>query len=637
MGKISGIYQCPSCSAAITFRSETTRIKICTCGAVVHRLESDELILKTVPVITGSNDLLQPGTQGSYDGFKFEILGRFRLWLEESVFNYWTISFADGTTTLLAEGYGLYAILKKTTLGKAVTGDQLKTLAPAQPIELFFQEKYFLKTGDHAWKYEIEGEVFLPECNDAFPVFDLYAKDDKHIQLFEFLPGYLVAYSVLYTEFQRLKLTGLNTSPIVPKEIVCPGCKSRIQVMTWPYAQSCSCTQCGARSAFNQKNENFQRISADISDRNELSLALRSKGTIKNIAYEVVGYALKEDDSEYHWRWKEYVLYNREEGYAFLSEYAGNWIYAREKGDSPVIATDNPVALDYKGREFKLYNKYRIKIVDTAGEFPYNIFDDKQAQSAEFIDPPYMWVYEKSREEGISWFLSEHIDWRWLAEQFQSTLPYKEEKGVLEPRGFTSYGQLGIATAIAIAVLFVTHFCLSFTQPDRMILDTNIPFRDSGTTITFVSSKFELTKWRNNLEFDISAPVENTWVDLGITLVNNSTGTEQSVGQLVQYYHGYEDGESWSEGSNQERTYMSGIPSGTYFLRIEMEREKAYSWGSLSGADLTVRANVPNHRNFFIILGLLLIYPSISFYFIRVADMDRWSGSPYSPYNKNRS
>jgi len=635
MGKMTGIYQCPACSAPVTFRSGETRLIVCpSCSTALNRLESDDLVVSQAAVIKDHNDLIRSGSKGIIQDQPFEILGRFRVWLDESVMNYWTVLVKGSALCILAEGYGMYAFLRRITLDKALTPSGIDQLKSLDSLPLLGEDAYFLQRKDDCWKYEVEGEVWMPECNSTFRIFDFYARGSKHIELIEFLPNFLAAYELRYTDFSSLQLTGLNDKPVTPKELTCTQCRSNIRVKTFPYAQSCSCPGCGARFVFKDSGE-FRSSGKDKINQNQLALPLGAVGTLQGISYEVVGYALKEENTPAAASWKEYVLYNRAEGYAFLSEYRGSWLYAREKGDSPVLATNDASALTYQGVKFSLYNKYRIRILDTAGEFPYNIYDDTNIDSAEFIAPPQMWVFEKSREEGINWFLARHLDRDELLQQFPYDLPDQVETGVLDPKGFSSLRSLLIVTAVAIAVLVGVHLLIGASQQQRILLDKDILLPDSTASTSFASSKFQLTKFSSNLQFDIEAPVDNSWLDMDASLVDDRTGKEYVIQQVVQYYHGYEDGESWSEGSTRETVWLNSIPSGTYFLRIQASRDTtAGGWNGLRDFRLTVKNDVPSNRNLWIFIGLLLIWPIVQLCRILFFESRRWEGSLYSPYKR---
>jgi len=640
MGKETGLYQCPACSQSLIFQSKETRIKVCTCGAIANRLESDDLVKKSAFTIGDHNDLIQPGTTGTYKGQSFEVIGRFRLWLAESVYNYWTIVFAGGTPAILAEGYGMYAILQTMRPESNITAWDISRLEVADSISVTNEVPWYLQRRDKAWKYELEGEVWMPECTDQFELFDLYARGDRHVEAIQYLKDYIVFYNVDFVEYSSLNLQNLNTGTPEPKQVFCANCNTNIEVKTFPYAQSCSCTGCGTRFAFKDAGSGFRTLKQDTGNDNALAIQLGSKGTIKGIDYEVIGYALKEEDNAEAARWKEYVLYNRAEGYAFLSEYAGSWLYARERGNSPVIGSNSPDSIYYKGAEYDLYNRYSIRIVDTAGEFPYDIFDDeRKIVSAEFIAPPIMWIYERSREEGINWFVGEHLDKKELERQFPgAALPAQTERGVLDPRGRTNLPLLIKTTFAGIIILTLVHFLVGFGQQQRTVFSGDLQLRDSTASSTFVSPKFTLHKWRSNLAFDLTSPVDNNWIDMEATLVNAGNGQEYSLQQTVEYYHGVDDGESWSDGDTHETAYLSSIPGGDYFLRIEASRDTTNgAWSSVRDLAVTVKNDVPMHRNLFIFLGMLLVWPVVAYIWFYVNERRRWQNSPYTPYKTTSS
>src|ERR1700761_8847185 len=188
MSRETGMYQCPSCSAAILFRSGDTRLFVCVCGQVLNRLDSDDLRAKSAFTITRHNDLIRIGTAGVFNGKRFEVIGRFRLWLQESVYNYWTILLEDGSLAMLAEGYGMYAVLQRTSLEQNISYFDLDRLSSTDSIRVIGESEWYLQRKDESHKYEVEGEVWMPECNDSFKLIDLYAKSDGHVEIIEYLP-----------------------------------------------------------------------------------------------------------------------------------------------------------------------------------------------------------------------------------------------------------------------------------------------------------------------------------------------------------------------------------------------------------------------------------------------------------------
>jgi hypothetical protein len=353
-------------------------------------------------------------------------------------------------------------------------------------------------------------------------------------------------------------------------------------------------------------------------------IPLQATGTIRGTRYRMVGFAEKEDEDGYSWR--EYTLFSPVQGYAYLSEYNGHWIFLKERADAPFLKNHNASDFYYKGKIFKEYNKYRSSLVYAQGEFPDDVFDNERPYSKEFIAPPELWSREM-RNWGICWYYGTHIAGKELHAAFEGiSLPYKIGVGAVQAAGNVGAGVLkksllGVIALFLILFLFTTAFNReavvyhnTFTLPDS----TNIPM--------VVSPKFKLNKWRSNLEFEITAPVNNNWFEAGITLVNADNGTEYSIEKGVEKYSGYEGGEYWNEGSDHDDAILHSIPAGNYFLQIQPVRGDA----TVNSFSLKVTYDVPMWRNFFIFVILALL-PLIGLYF-KGAYMEgvRWQNSPFA-------
>ena len=624
------IPQCPSCSRVLYFSHEDTTIITCSCGTVVERKEGGVLLSKPYYLIHHPYDRIQPGTTGKWQGKDFKVLGRFRVWLEESVYNYWTILFSDGELTYLGEGYGFYGIMSRTKV-EAAALIHLNTSDIKDDLSLLPDEKFVLEKNNKVSKWELEGEVYLPERNEQFRIFE-FSSANRQITLFQFLPQFTQAFEVAYTSFDALEFTNTRIADLPKKTFSCNSCSNEIVVKTYPYAQSCACIHCGTHHllrdgsfrSFNQRN------STDIGP----DIELGSTAVIKGILYECIGYTLKEENNQYASRWKEYTLYNREEGYAFLSEFEGNWIFLREQGKTPVTEGTKP-SISFMGEPFQLYNSYLYSIINAAGEFPDNIFNSSDTACKEFISPPEVWIQEYNKREGIVWFLGEHISGKELSSQFNfpEGLPQKNGIGPVEPRFFVSPFKLLRTGVLGLLALCLLHILVSFTKQERVVVNKNFLFNDSTHNVSFVTDKFHLDKWRSNLEFSVYAPVDNDWVEWNATLVNAKTGKEYTVEKGVEYYHGVSGGESWSEGSRHSKAYITYLPAGDYFIQVQGARNAASVYSPVSGFDLKVTYDVNNNRNLWWSLFFLAIWPIIQYIRINRIEKKRWYNSPFSPYS----
>lgn len=630
MATVSGLYACDSCNTTLTFLSKDTQWIACgACGTVHYRYDGVAPAKKPVRSIGSNNDIIQQGTTGHWQHKGFQVLGRVRYMFGDGVINFWTVMMEDGTVQYLSEGYGLYAMLVPMS---PVPDIDLKIFREAgEWTEPEKGQKLVLESIARCTTYEVAGEAWdaWGAFFDRKPVFyDFGGVNGGYITLGQ-VDTIVKAFEVHACSFTQLQLQQLNEMA-VPEDIVCTRCKKKHELISYPYAQSYAC-QCGAKLELDKDGEfrkdgSFNTVKALI--------PLGTIGTVKGIVYTVIGFAVKVDNTEYKSKWREYVLYNRAEGYAWLSEYDGHWIYSREKEVAPVIANQLELKeFNYKGKTFRLYGRYGYRITAAEGEFPGQAFDTAYTRCREFICPPYMWAEEEDSKEQVSYYLGEHIDREELQKVFGVKLPRQEGMGMLSPP-YIKPGGLVLVTLVAVLLLLAAHLLSGRGSTETMVLDKTYGWSSDSagkSAPVLVSETFHLPNWRNNVEVSTYANVNDSWVGADFELVNAATGEAYGLSQGVEYYHGYEDGESWSEGSTNASDVISGLPSGNYFLRTQLSQDNtARQW--VTEVSVKVKRNVAVDSNFYLLLLLLLIWPVVTYMRVWMADRTRWYNSDYSPY-----
>lgn len=621
------ILQCPACSAVINF-ADGINLRVCSsCGSVIWKKEDGSLQSKPQHIISDRHEVIQPGTIGVWEGKSFVVCGRFRAWFEEVVFNYWTIRLSDGKIAWLGEGYGLYSILTPTELGEEFSSYDLDKRKIGVAKKIGKKAIFILDKKQKTIKWEIEGELYIPGMS-SFRVLDFSSQEGINISLFEFEKLPVLAFDVKHTSFQQMQLQGLRTYSNTGKEFTCKQCNKPISIKTFPYSQSYGCVSCGAYYSLSNGMD-LKKEQASKTAKTDYALVIGAKGIFKGVQYEVIGYSRKEEQNIYHSKWMEYTLYNPEQGFAFLSEYEGHWMYLREKGDTPVLKNQEEKYFILDGTQFDLFNAYTYEVVLASGEFPYNIFDNQKTKVREYISPPYIWIQEKDEKEGIRWFNGIHADIKDIEKAFGlAAYPHKVGIGAIQPTHTISPIKLFKATLLAFIVLLSIHLIISFTKQNKILLEQQIMFSDSSDVVSMVTEKYHLDKSLSNLRFYISAPVRNSWIELNATLVNSVTGKEYSVEQGVEYYFGHSGGEGWSEGSTNETAYLTRIPSGTYFIQLEGLRES-----TVNKADsyfIRITYDVSNSRNLFVAAILLLLWPIGKYAISNFKEKRRWENSPFS-------
>ncbi len=634
MNSFSLIQQCPECNRVLNLKSAHLSHWHCQCGCMLFLAEDGSLKTTLIHSISSFLEIIKPGTKGSWNGNAFTVSGRFRLWFIENVFNYWTIELQDGSIKILGEAYGLYAIYEKIDFREIILFTKLNALQNNKSIWLGNTEYEFIRKNEVRF-WDAEGDFYKPLLNIRCS-FELMSPERNQVEIFELESDSFELYSVQYTSFESLQLYNLREQFDAGKKFLCESCGAETIVKLFPYSQCWTCNTCNsAHYYFN----GGQRLETSVPKLKPIGVfKIGDSLWLNDIGYEVLGYALKEDSQE-NYQWKEYTLFNRNVGFAFLNESDGHWTLLKETGDSPNMRMARAKSFEFNDRTFQLFNAYGFKIAQASGAFSGNIFNDSyKLYAKDFIAPPYILCVEQGDREHTTWFMGEHIATKELKKQTNQYLPVKMSIGPAEPKAMIELTFLVKCTLLVLLLLIGIHFLIGYNQQEKVLLNYQYTMADSLPQQTFISDEFELTKWKSNLQFDIYAPVDNSWFELEATLINKVTGDEYGLQQGVEQYHGVTEGESWSEGGNQETVYLSSIPSGKYILKITAVRDMysyALSGGKMDNFSLKVTNDVPMQRNFWLIVLVVLIWPVYKFFTMNYYEQRRWESSPYSPYTSS--
>ncbi|MCB2408222.1 DUF4178 domain-containing protein [Hymenobacter sp. BT178] len=375
-------------------------------------------------------------------------------------------------------------------------------------------------------------------------------------------------------------------------------------------------------------------------------LPLGSLGTMPDgLPYRVTGYMLRKEKSSPA-RWQEFMLFNPTAGYAQLALYEGHWTFIkpaaelRSKQQEPQSKTrtqryvlDNDIA-------YALYNKYQPRILYARGEFDWNILDDERLNVFEYVAPPHMLVQETGMGQQPQWYRAEHIEPAAVARAFGvaiSQLPDRDTVGAIQPApGGDSWPAVRRFTLLLLGLLVLTEIVLASLRPSRQLLSQHFvsgasqalpSFRPDSTEKVLVSSPFEITEPSTVLDINLRAEIDNSWLELPVSLVNEQTGQGFEFTKNMEYYHGVESGESWSEGSVQADATLTKIPAGRYHLNLYPVSEN----NRPVGFSLTVTENSWQPGNFFLFGLALLVYPGLLYWRRYNHEQARWAQSNYGP------
>jgi hypothetical protein len=152
------------------------------------------------------------------------------------------------------------------------------------------------------------------------------------------------------------------------------------------------------------------------------------------------------------------------------------------------------------------------------------------------------------------------------------------------------------------------------------------PLTNPQTPQVAFSQPFAI-KPNSNIQITANAPVNNSWADLDVDLVNDQSQEVESVNVPIEYYQGVEDGESWSEGGQEQSAALSSLPAGQYTLRVEG------TWQDSTQpmpVNVKVEQNVNRGVNFCCAFFALFIVPVLGITRKWSFERSRWRDSMFS-------
>lgn len=438
----------------------------------------------------------------------------------------------------------------------------------------------------------------------------------------------------------------------IPENVDCPNCRESIKLYDPEGSEFCVCQACNSFISFT-KNVNkgvAQKQAKKI--KAQPIIPLGKMGSLKGHQFVVIAYLeKKEKDTTY--TWEEYLLYNYEKGYVTLAVFDGHWNYIIDKTWDPELEAPQSEkhTTIFKDQNFQIFNVYTPVTTALIGEFDWDVLSD-QPKTYEYIYPPYSISKEvdSPNSKADLFYLGEYIEPEEIAAAFEldvNAFPSKEGIGANQLSSFAkNFGYLSKFTMAALCLMLVIYIIISVTKPEKELMNRgyNIAFENmpnkadsSGSTNLgqnsyefkpFTTSSFVQDNGNVPLEIAVGSGIDNNWIEATIILVNERTNETWEVTKGAEYYHGYEGGESWTEGSRESSIILTEIPEGKYHLNIY----PASGDPNQNYLNIRITSNVTLWKNILLLLFLLIAFPIFSWYRMRLFDKERWMNSDYSPY-----
>jgi hypothetical protein len=383
---------CPNCGGAVEFRSAASASAVCSyCHSTLVREGEALRRIGSSADLFDDHSPLQLGASGRHSGVGFVLIGRLQFRSTRSApasaWNEWHALFDNGSTGWLSEDNGAHVLAFDIALPAGVALPQPAQLRPAQPLRVAGQ-RWSVGSITTACIGAAEGELPAPPATDDFDVVDLRSEDGR-VATYDTASGAPGHWSVgLPVRLADLSLSGLRDETaerkLAGRSIECPSCGASLPLKL-DTTRSVACGQCKAvidvskgvgADLAHYAQDNGQEPQLPLGSTGRLSLG--DTPNTPPLPWQVVGYlercdlpAPGSDDEQTFWR--EYLLWHRQEGFAFLVDAEDGWSWMRTITGTPTVDRGGQRVLLNRVSYQRRWGPYAATTTYVLGEFYWQV------------------------------------------------------------------------------------------------------------------------------------------------------------------------------------------------------------------------------------------------------------------------
>lgn len=408
-------------------------------------------------------------------------------------------------------------------------------------------------------------------------------------------------------------------------KIPCYDCNTETELEVGFEVINFVCPNCQSLYA-RDKEGKFRRKSQYKTTLNDFPLAIGDIGFLKGSEYKVTGILVKNVQPSY--RWTEFILQNKENEFIYLSLSNGHWMILTEMEETFNVKS-HPLTLEYNDEDYDIFEFSNAEIINAQGFFDFELPVNQIIYLVEYIKPPFIISVERMNKVETA-FHGEYIEKAAIKKAFPNILlPFQFGVNMIQPYRF-NVKDTAIIFCFAALLIITANWYIYKDQFEQFVFSKTLSFNEFDNK-EITSDAFVLKGGSAPLTIKVSTDVDNSWANLNVALINEETNDEIYANKDIEYYHGYSDGESWSEGNNSEEFNICGVKAGKYHLLITpMKAPEDHT-----NAEMRVNVvwNEPSSRNvWLVIIGLIVVYLIIRFFNYNF-EKERWSDSSYSQYD----
>jgi hypothetical protein len=382
---------CPNCGAPVEFRSPASAFAVCSfCRSTIVR-DGDALRrIGQSAELFDDHSPLQLGAAGRYQGAAFTLVGRLQYRYAEGTWNEWHALFDNARSGWLSEDNGRYVFAFDAPLQIAPPPND--ALRPGAQVVVDGQG-WSVASVSAAKLIAAQGELpFKPNLERGFVVADL-RNPRGEVATLDYsdpaAPKWSVGRSVAISELAMTGLAESSEKTLKGRSVECPSCGTALEVKLTT-TQSIVCTNCHAVVDVSQGvGGELQHYAQD--NGSEPLIPLGTTGTLalggkQALPWQVVGYAerceIPEDAEDEQTFWREYLLYHRTEGFAFIVDAEDGWSWTAPITGAPERV--NGDGMRWQGVKYRKLYDYTGKVTYVLGEFYWKLEREARTDNTDY-------------------------------------------------------------------------------------------------------------------------------------------------------------------------------------------------------------------------------------------------------------
>lgn len=339
---------------------------------------------------------LQLGAAGRHQGAAFTLVGRLQYKYAEGTWNEWHALFDSGKSGWLSEDNGRYVVAFDAPLEGAalVTFPSATSLKAGAPV-VIDRQPWTVASVVAAKLLAAQGELpYRPILERGFVVADLRSTRGE-VGTLDYsdaaAPRWSIGRSVAISELAMTGLSEQAEKTLKGKTIECPSCGAALEVKL-STTQSIVCHQCHAVVDVSQGvGGDLQHYAQQTSQERGMEplIPLGSTGTLAlgkaALPWQVVGYAerceIPESDEDEQTFWREYLLYHRTEGFAFIVDADDGWSWT-----APLTGVPERVGsgVKYENAVYRKLYDYTGMVTYVLGEFYWQVTQNQRTSNTDY-------------------------------------------------------------------------------------------------------------------------------------------------------------------------------------------------------------------------------------------------------------